>query len=274
MIRSDRLALTLHPPAIVSQWGEQSLGRRLLGALTAHVGVSRVLGGIAILAALAVGLLLSSVGPLQAQEDSTIEYPENGTGAVAAYTAVDPEKMGAVTWSLKGDVATDDDEDFKIDKASGVLSFMKSPDYEMATGGGATNGASNTYTVTVIATDADGVPSEKAVMVEVTNVDEAGKVSLDKVAPYPGIELMAALSDPDLGASASQWQWSRSMSKNGSYADIEDDAEAACLHADERRRGLLPEGDGFIRRRRGRRQERYGNVGPPGAVDQFAERHS
>ena len=74
--------------------------------------------------------------------------------------------------------------DFEIDKSSGVLSFMESPNYEMATGGGA-SGTSNTYSVTVVATDADGMTSEKTVTVEVTNVDEAGKVSLDKVAPYP-----------------------------------------------------------------------------------------
>ena len=206
--------------------GRASLGRRLLGALTAHVGVSRALGGIAILAALAVGLLLSSAGPLQAQEDSTIEYPENGTGPVAVFTATDPEIAGAVTWSLKDDVTTDDDEDFKIDKAGGVLSFMKPPNYEMATGGGST-GSSNTYSVMVIATDADGMMSEKAVTVEVTNVDEAGSVALDKVAPYPGVPLTAKLSDPDEVVSGSdEWQWSRSMSKSGSYADIED-AEAA-----------------------------------------------
>ena len=114
-------------------------------------------------------------------------YPENGTDPVATFTATDPENMGAVVWSLlKDDEATDDDEDFEIDKSSGVLSFMESPNYEMATGGGA-NGTSNTYSVTVIATDADGMMTEKAVTVEVTNVDEAGKVSLDKVAPYPGV---------------------------------------------------------------------------------------
>ena len=66
-------------------------------------GASRALGGIAILAALAVGLLLSSVGPLQAQEDSAIKYAENGTGAVATFTAVDPEGE-SIVWSLDDSV--------------------------------------------------------------------------------------------------------------------------------------------------------------------------
>ena len=60
-----------------------------------------------------------------------------------------------------------------VDKSGGVLSFKKSPNYEMATGGGA-DGTSNAYSVTVIATDADGIMSEKVVTDhEVTNVDEA-----------------------------------------------------------------------------------------------------
>ena len=148
------------------------------------------------------------------------EYAENGTGSVGTYTATDPENMGAVTWSFAtgGDV-----EDFEIDKSSGVLSFKKSPNYEMAMGGGA-SGTANAYSVTVIATDADGIAKEKTVAIEVTNVDEAGKVTLDKVAPYPAVVLTASLSDPDDVVSGSEeWQWSRSRSKNGSYADIEDE---------------------------------------------------
>ena len=161
-------------------------------------------------------------GPAVTTGPAEAEYAENGTGAVATFTAVDPEIAGAVVWSLGGD----DVEDFKIDKSSGELSFMKSPNYEMATGGGE-NGTSNTYSVTVIATDADSMMTEKAVTVEVTNVDEAGKVSLDKVAPYPAAVLTATHGDPDGAVSSSEeWQWSKSSSKSGSYADIED-AEAA-----------------------------------------------
>ena len=35
-----------------------------------------------------------------AQEDDTIEYPENDTGAVATFTAVDPEGE-SIVWSLE-----------------------------------------------------------------------------------------------------------------------------------------------------------------------------
>ena len=49
--------------------------------------------------ALAVGLLLSSSGPLLAQDSAAIEYEENRTDPVATYTAVDQEGQ-AVYWSL------------------------------------------------------------------------------------------------------------------------------------------------------------------------------
>ena len=57
---------------------------------------------LAILALLAASLLFLLPGsPLQAQDDGTIEYAENGTGPVATYTATDPEGT-AVKWSLAG----------------------------------------------------------------------------------------------------------------------------------------------------------------------------
>ena len=89
---------------------------------------------LAILALLAASLLFLLPGsPLQAQDDGTIEYAENGTGPVATYTAVDPEGT-AVKWSLAVVDPVDDAGDFDID--DGVLTFKKSPNYEAATGGG------------------------------------------------------------------------------------------------------------------------------------------
>ena len=55
---------------------------------------------VAFLAALAVGLLfLLPGGLLQAQDDGTIEYAENGTDPVATYTGIDPEGR-PIYWSL------------------------------------------------------------------------------------------------------------------------------------------------------------------------------
>ena len=128
-------------------------------------------------------LFMLPVGFLQAQtSDDKIEYAENGTGPVAVFTATDPENAGDITWSLltinadNNEFSDDDKDDFTMD--GGVLSFKKSPNFESPTGGGGEDGTSTTYTVTVVATDADFQTTQKEVMIEVTNLEEAGTVSL------------------------------------------------------------------------------------------------
>ena len=186
---------------------------------------SRALGVTALLALLAASLLfLLPGGPLHAQE-AAIQYAENGTGPVATYTAVDPEGT-AVKWSLSGD----DAGDFSID--GGVLSFKKSPDFEKATGGGSepTN-VSNTYSVTVEATDSTRKTAMEDVTVTVTNVDEPGTVKLTTLRPMAGVALTASVTDPDTRVSSvvvavgnvtgATWQWAKSQSGTGSWANID-----------------------------------------------------
>ena len=169
----------------------------------------------ALLAAIAVSLwLLLPGGLVQAQDDGTIMYPENGTGAVATYTATDPENA-TVSWSLGG---TDADR-FMIE--NGVLSFKKSPDYEKPMGG--TAGTSNTYEVMVKATDETRKVGMKTVMVKVTNVDEDGKVTLSARRPQSATAFTAMIADPDNPDTAvtdEKWQWAKAGSENGSYGNI------------------------------------------------------
>ena len=90
--------------------------------------------------ALTVGLLfLLPGGPAWAQDAGPIEYPENGTDAVATFTAVDPE-ADHITWTVTGA----DEDDFTI--VGGVLRFSSSPDYEAP----ADEGLDNTYQVMVM----------------------------------------------------------------------------------------------------------------------------
>ena len=191
--------------------GRASLGRRLLGALTAHVGVSRALAGIAILAALAVGLLLSSAGPLQAQVTAD-DYPENGTGAAATLTAVDPEGK-PIVWTL---AAGDDVEDFSI--KDGVLSFKSAPDFETPRGSGS---PATTYVVTVEASDGgDETTAMEKVTIKVTNVEEPGTVMLSTLQPQIGVPITATLDDPDVAtASTVTWQWYRGNSEIAGATD-------------------------------------------------------
>ena len=192
---------------------------------------------LAILALLAASLLfLLPGGPLHAQE-AAIEYPENDTGPVATYTAVDPEGT-AVKWSLSGA----DAGDFSID--GGVLTFKKSPDFEKATGGGsADNDVSNTYLVTVEATDSTRKKAMEDVTVTVTNVDEPGTVKLTTLRPMAGVALTASVTDPDSRARVSgvdtdsdvtgaTWQWAKSQSGTGGWADIDKATGATYTPAD------------------------------------------
>ena len=128
------------------------------------------------LAVLAVGLLFLLPGGLVwAQDAGTIEYPENGTDAVATFTAVDPE-ADHITWSLAGD----DAGDFTI--VGGVLRFKESPDFESGQGSGTGN---NTYQVAVTASDGINNDTE-VVQIQVTNVDEARHGHADHLAAAGG----------------------------------------------------------------------------------------
>ena len=174
--------------------------------------------GVALFAALAVGLMfLLSGGLLQAQETTTIEYEENDTAAVATYTAVDPEMTAITSWSLDGTDAG------VFDIAGGVLSFKKSPDFEMAAderADGSVDG-DNVYEITVQAIDSTGKTGMKMVEVMVTNVDEPGMVTLSALQPQAGTELTATHSDPDGTVSDLKLQWAKSMTMDGTYEDID-----------------------------------------------------
>ena len=146
--------------------------------------------------------------------DDAIEYAEKETGPVATYTASDPEGA-SVMWSLGGD----DAEDFTIE--DGVLRFAKTPNYESAKGG-ASMPFTNTYVVDVQATDETRRTETETVTVEVTNVDEAGKVTLSARRPQSDTRFTAGVTDPDVGVIDVKWQWAKAGSKNGTYRDIED----------------------------------------------------
>ena len=144
-------------------------------------------------------------GLLRAQDSTTIEFPENGEGPVATFTAADPEGATPIYWDLvagngdpdsDGDLEADDNadaDDFSIDR-DGVLKFNiadandgdapGSPDYENPQGAGTP--PNNTYNVVVVACDvpleseacpATGKAGYHKVTVKVTKVDEKGKIT-------------------------------------------------------------------------------------------------
>ena len=100
-------------------------------------------------------------------------YAENGTGAVATYTATDPESA-TITWTLEGDDAA------LFDLSSGgMLTFKNSPDYENPMDAN----TDNTYRVTSKASDGTNTDTHN-VMVTVTNVDEAPVITGEAAPNY------------------------------------------------------------------------------------------
>ena len=188
---------------------------------------------MALIAALAFALLvLLPGGPLHAQNDGMIEYPENGMDAVATFTATDPEDR-MVYWSLAADAsaegvdATDilDREHFMI-SSDGVLSFKFPPDYETPP---SSNSPDNTYKVVVAASDdAPGAVGEimvgyKKVTVMVTDMDEPGMVTLSAQQPQVNVGLTATLTDDDATTeqtTAAKWMWEQSSAANGPWTPI------------------------------------------------------
>ena len=111
---------------------------------------------------------MEELGELTADMDSPISYMENGTDAVATYTADGP-MADMATWTLEGD----DAGDLSISN-SGVLTFDATPDYEMAMD----EGMDNTYMVTVKA-EAGGEMAMQDVTITVTDVNEMPEFAAD-----------------------------------------------------------------------------------------------
>ena len=152
---------------------------------------------------LAAGLLfLLPGGLLQAQDDGTIEYPENGTAVVATFSATDPD-TDSITWSLTGT----DEADFTIDPESGELEFNTPPNYESPMGGSQND--SNTYEITVMAADGNDGTATKAVMVKVTDVEERATIELSTRQPVVGRGAIGNLGNDDEVVSGVRWMWEK-----------------------------------------------------------------
>jgi len=155
---------------------------------------------------------------------TSISKPE-GTGPsdpLATYAADDPED-NTLTWTLSGP----DNADFTITPA-GALRFRALTDYEDPRDAG----ANNVYNVTVNVRDSKvntpGVTNGNSdtasddtiiVVVTITNIDEAGTVSLPG-AITAGRAVTATLTDHDGTTSSVTWQWSRSDTAGGTFTPI------------------------------------------------------
>ena len=153
----------------------------------------------------------TAVSQLAVNGEPEVEHPENVT-SVATYTA---SGAASVQWSLSGD----DAGDFNIN--GGQLTFRTSPDYEDP----ADANTDNVYMVTVVATAGD-LTDDQDVTVTVSNVNEAGTVTLSTMSPAVGSEVTASLTDPDSGVTGTTWQWASADAMDGDFTNI-DGADSA-----------------------------------------------
>ena len=141
-------------------------------------------------------MLLASAASAQAVNPEEVDYAENTpiTEAVGTYSAVDPEGAD-IMW----DVGGTDAASFSID-AAGVLTFKKSPDFEMQ----------SSYSVDVMANEAMLL----TVTVTITNEQEPGTVELTQPQPQVGRSVEAELEDDDgVPAAGVMWEWAKSADK-------------------------------------------------------------
>ena len=139
---------------------------------------------------------------------ATREVPENteaGENIGSPITAADPDTGDTPAYTLGGTDATF----FDIDASTGQLQTKAALDYETKSG----------YTVTVTASDGT-LTATVDVTVTITNIDEAGTVTLSTNQPPARAEITAALTDPDEGVTGAVWQWERSSDGNTDWAGI------------------------------------------------------
>ena len=140
----------------------------------------------------------------------SVSYAENGADSVATYAVTDPSTgtgSSTGTWSVSGTDASG------FTFSGDTLFFASAPDFERPSDADRTN----VYGMRVQATDSPRFTASKPVQVTVTDVDEAGRVSLSTMSPQAGRELKAVLHDPD-GVENLSWRWFSIAAKPGASA--------------------------------------------------------
>ena len=151
----------------------------------------------------------------------TVREDASDGDTVGTVTAVDPDG-DTLTHSVGGADATAFGEDFALDAATGTITVRAGatldhetkPSYSVVVS--VTDGKDSSGATETVATVDDSVE----VSVSVSNAEEAGLVTLSAVTPEVGTALTATLTDPDRVATGPTWQWSKSNTSGGTFADI------------------------------------------------------
>ena len=135
--------------------------------------------------------------PPMLEGPESVDFDEHASGLVTTFTAKDPERR-AVAWSLEGA----DDSAFQLE--NGRLSFASNivPNFE----------TKETYAVTIVVRDGEHT-LRRSLTVNITNLDEAGSLTLSILQPQVGSVLRATHADAD-GIVSETWSWHRSPDKS------------------------------------------------------------
>ena len=156
-----------------------------------------------------------------------VTFAENAATRVATFSYSSDEDRDGIQWLTSGV----DRGLFSLDSPSGALRFLQAPDFENPLDVGPPGrGTNNSYELKLVAWARDNGPiftDEVDVKVTVTDVDEAGALSLSSTRPALGAVLTAVLTDPDgVTAGTAVWQWERSAGRNA-WAVIDGAAAAS-----------------------------------------------
>ena len=128
--------------------------------------------------------------------DTSPSIAENSSAAVATYTGADPER-DTLEWSVNSN-------DFWI-SSRGQLYFASPPDYE---------DGNTSFSIRVTATDPEGLEGHLDVTVTVTDVEEAGVLTLSPPRGWATTRFDAVLSDDDGSVTGESWLWERSSNRS------------------------------------------------------------
>ena len=166
---------------------------------------------------------VTNAPPVFTSGSAAFSVAENAT-STGMVMATDADSGDEVTYAITGGA---DRVGFSIDSTSGELTFNAAPDYETPTDVASTTpsnaAANNEYIVVVTATGGTGdreMTAEQTVTVTVTNVDEAGTVTLSDAQPVVGRGLRAALDDPDGGVTDKTTVWEKSADGQSGWSVI------------------------------------------------------
>ncbi|WP_417040653.1 cadherin domain-containing protein [Cylindrospermopsis raciborskii] len=177
-------------------------------------------GGLTATNAVTLSVTNVNEAPSFANATATFSRAENSTTVGTISAAIDPDAGDTLTYTLSGaDVAK-----FNIDNTTRSLTFKTAPDFE-APGSAA---GTNTYSVTVIATDGGGLTATQAVTVNVTDVDDTPPDApqiinfIDNVTPVTGTFGNGTTTDdltPTLNIKAEAGSSVRVFRNNLTYGD-------------------------------------------------------